>query len=61
VGRWISKEQRAKRRKRVAQLKAHGLSHAEIATRMGITAGISERDYKLYKEERTNDIEKSKI
>ncbi|MEE9612815.1 MAG: hypothetical protein V3W19_16300 [Desulfatiglandales bacterium] len=51
MGRWVSKEQMAERRQRVAQLKAQGLSHSKIAMRMGITSGTSERDFKLYKEE----------
>ena len=42
------------RRQRVAELKAQGLSHSKIAMRMGITIGTSERDYKVYKEERKN-------
>lgn len=60
MGRWISKERRIERRRRVAQLKAQGLSHPKIAARMGITAGISERDYKLYKEEEKNGMRTSK-
>ncbi len=51
MGRWISNEQRVERRQRVAQLKAKGLSHSKIASRMGIATGTSERDYKLYKTE----------
>jgi len=41
----------AKRRKRVATLKAQGLTHAEIGIRLGITTGTSERDFKQYKKE----------
>lgn len=52
--RWISEEKRIERRSRVAELKALGLSHSEIASRMGITTGTSERDYKQYKKERKN-------
>jgi len=51
MGRWASKEQRAERRKRVAELKAQGLSHSKIARRLGITIGVSESDYKIYKRE----------
>lgn len=51
MGRWASKVQRTERRQRVAELKALGLSHPEIATRLGITTGVSEYDYKLYKKE----------
>ena len=51
MGRWESKERMAQRRQRVAQLKAQGLSHSKIAKRLGITAGTSERDFKLYKRE----------
>ena len=51
MGRWISKEQMAKRRKRVAELKAYGLTHKKIALRMGISIGISESDYKQYKKQ----------
>lgn len=54
MGRWASKEQMAERRKRVAVLKAQGLSHSKIAMRMGITPGTSERDFKQYKEEEKN-------
>lgn len=54
MGRWISRKAMAERRKRVAVLKAQGLSHSKIAMRMGITTGTSERDYKVYKEERKN-------
>ena len=54
MGRWISKEQMAKRRKRVAQLKAQGLTHSKIGMRLGITTGTSERDYKAYKKEIKN-------
>ena len=56
MSRWISKEQMAKRRKRVAQLKAQGLTHSKIGMRLGITTGTSERDYKVYKKERKNEI-----
>ncbi len=52
MGRWISREKMAKRRKRVAELKAQGLPHSMIASRMGITTGTSERDFKQYKKER---------
>jgi len=52
MGRWESKERMAERRKRVAELKAQGLSHSKIAARLSITTGTSERDYKLYKKER---------
>lgn len=52
--RWESKERMAERRKRVAELKAQGLPHSKIASRMGITTGTSERDYKQYKKERNN-------
>jgi len=51
MGRWESKERMAERRQRVAELKAQGLSHPDIAIRLGITTGTSERDYKQYKEE----------
>ena len=51
MGRWISKKQMAKRRQRVAQLRTQGLSHSEIAERMGMTTGTSERDYKQYNEQ----------
>ena len=54
MGRWINKEKRKERRSRVAELKALGLSHSEIAMRLGITTGTSERDYKQYKKERKN-------
>ncbi len=37
MGRWISKEQRVERRRRVAVLKAQGLPHSKIAMRMGLT------------------------
>jgi len=57
MGRWASKEQRAQRRRRVAQLKAQGLSHSKIAQRLGITIGVSESDYKIYKRE-ANDVDK---
>lgn len=56
MGRWISKGQRAERMVRIAQLKAQGLSHSKIAMRMGITTGTSERDFKQYKKEMTNEI-----
>jgi len=49
--RWISKEEMIERRQRVAQLRAQGLSHSKIASRLGITTGTSERDFKLYKKE----------
>lgn len=52
MGRWESKQRMAERRKRVAELKALGLSHPKIARRMGITTSISESDYRRYKEER---------
>ena len=51
MARWLSKEKMAERRTRVAELKALGLSHAKIAQRLGITAGTSERDFKLHKQE----------
>ncbi len=51
MGRWASKEQREERRQRVAKLKGQGLSHSTIASRLGITTGVSEYDYKLYKKE----------
>lgn len=54
MGRWPTKEQMAKRRRRVVELRAQGLSHAEIAERLGITRGTSEHDYKRYKEEEKN-------
>jgi len=54
VGRWISKEKRLERRLKVAAMKAQGLPHSTIATRLGITTGTSERDYKQYKKERKN-------
>jgi len=41
----------AERRRRVAQLKAQGLSHSKIAARLGIGTSTSERDYKIYREE----------
>ena len=52
MSRWISREAMAERRKRVAQLKAQGLSHSKIGMRLGITTGTSERDFKQYKKER---------
>lgn len=52
--RWISKEQMVERRQRVAELKAQGLPHSKIASRLGITTGTSERDYKQYKQEARN-------
>ena len=54
MGRWESKERMAERRQRVADLKAQGLPHSIIASRLGITVGTSERDYKQYKEEARN-------
>ena len=54
MGRWISEEKRLERRERVAILKAQGLSHSKIASRMGITTGTSERDFKQYKKEKIN-------
>lgn len=51
MARWISSEQMAERRRRVAQLKAQGLSHSKIAARLGIGTSTSERDYKIYREE----------
>lgn len=54
MGRWLSKEQMVERRERVAELKALGLSHSKIASRLGITTGTSERDFKAYKAERKN-------
>ncbi len=56
MGRWISREDMVERRQRVAQLKAKGLSHSIIASRLGITTGVSERDYKLYKREVNDGI-----
>lgn len=56
MGRWESKERMAQRRQRVAQLKAQGLSHSKIASRLGITTGTSERDYKVYKMEASNGM-----
>lgn len=54
MARWISREQMAERRQRVAVLKAQGLPHSKIAMRMGITTGTSERDFKQYKKEANN-------
>ena len=56
MGRWISREAMAERRQRVADLKAQGLSHSTIAARLGITSGVSENDYKVYKREANNGI-----
>ncbi len=52
MGRWISREKMVERREHVAALKAKGLSHSTIASRMGITTGTSERDFKQFKKER---------
>lgn len=47
MGRWLSKEDYAKRAKRIMELREkEGLQFAEIAKRMGILQGVVEYSYR---------------